>query len=116
VLEDEPALLESMCLVLDQNGHGAVGARSIVEARQLLETYSDEIDLLVIDRCLPEGDGHTLGEELLRARPDLKAIFVTAYAADPDLPERLRARPGTRFLAKPLKPERLLQTVDELLA
>jgi PAS domain S-box-containing protein len=116
VLEDEPALLESLCLVLDQNGHGAVGARSIFEARKLFETYSDEIDLLVIDRCLPEGDGHALGEELLRERPDLKAIFVTAYAADSRLPERLRERPGTRFLAKPIKPERLIQTVDELLA
>jgi two-component system cell cycle sensor histidine kinase/response regulator CckA len=83
-----------------------------VEAIEMLEQHSGEIDLVVSDVVMPEMDGPTLLREMRKRNPDLKIVFVSGYAEDAfekNLPEGGQFA----FLAKPFTLKQLSAIVKE---
>lgn len=116
LVEDEDAVRAFGSRALASRGYTVHEASSGVEALEVLEDYSDEIDLIVSDVVMPEMDGPTLLMEVRKNHPDLKFIFVSGYAEEAfakNLPEDEREHFG--FLPKPFSLKQLATTVKEML-
>ncbi|MDB5050775.1 MAG: multi-sensor hybrid histidine kinase [Fibrobacteres bacterium] len=103
-----------MADVLRMNGYHAVTAKHGVEALEICDRDGLP-DLLVTDVMMPPYfDGVELVRRLRARNPDLKALYVSAYAGDPRLAEVFQDDLSD-FLPKPLGPIVLLQRVESML-
>ena len=76
VIEDEPKIAGFLRRGLEEEGHRVDVATDLAGGRRAIEL--GELDLLIVDRMLPDGDGLSLVRELRRARVALPAICLTA--------------------------------------
>lgn len=113
IVDDEDPLLRLMTRVLEKESWRVLAARDAASARALFTTHEHEIDLLVLDVTLPDGDGaETLLPEFIARRPSLRVIV----ASGDEPPEALEAeltRVGGHFLRKPFAPKELVRLVHE---
>ncbi len=72
-------------------------------------------DLLVSDVGLPGLNGRQIAEIALAARPDLKILFITGYAATAASRADFLA-PGMDMITKPFALDDLAQKVKEILS
>jgi len=96
LVEDHNLFREVLMVVLEEetNIKGTVQAGSLAEARQVLRDLSGEIDLVIIDLDLPDGDGISLIGNIREAETDVPVLAITLRA---DLERRERAlRAGAR--------------------
>jgi CheY-like chemotaxis protein len=107
VVEDEPAILEMTCEMLDVLGHQATGAVDAETALQLLGTQ--HFDILLTDITLPGQSGLELAAQARDMQPGLKVVYVSGYGATV-------GEPGTPTLAKPFSMQQLEELLDRLLA
>jgi CheY-like chemotaxis protein len=112
--EDEKEVREVNRSVLEEFGYRVIEAVDGADAvMQFMENRYD-IDILLIDLIMPKKNGREAYEEILRAKPDMKAIFLSGYAAD-----MMRSRgligAATEFICKPVSPGELLKKVREAL-
>ncbi|MFN3396305.1 MAG: sigma-54-dependent transcriptional regulator [Thermodesulfovibrionales bacterium] len=72
------------------------------------------VDVVLLDQKLPDAEGHTLCESILRYNEQTKIIFITAY---PSFDGALKAiRSGAYdYLSKPFELEELKLTIDKAL-
>ncbi len=74
----------------------------------------DRITLLILDVIMPKKNGKEALEEIRRMRPDIKALFMSGYAADifekKNIPEE-----GRNLISKPILPAEFLRRVREKL-
>jgi DNA-binding NtrC family response regulator len=71
-------------------------------------------NLLITDVVMPKLGGTALAERLRAAQPTLKVLFLSGYATDEDIQERI-LRDEFRFLQKPFTPRALARKVREAL-
>ena len=111
VVDDQPALRESIALTLESAGYQAVGAADGIEALGVLEER--EVHLILADIAMPRLNGYQLYERV-RANPrwlHIPFIFLTARALDSDI--RYGKELGADdYLTKPVQPEDLLAVVQ----
>lgn len=115
VVEDNPANMRLVCLLLQKAGHVALSA---VDAETGLTLARDaRPDLILMDVQLPGMDG-LAATALLKADPATSAIPIialTAMAMKEDQ-ERTRAAGCDAYIAKPLRYQELYAAIDTLLA
>ncbi|MBW4550769.1 MAG: response regulator [Aphanocapsa sp. GSE-SYN-MK-11-07L] len=116
LVEDETDTRDFQAFVLEQSGARVTAVASGLQALQVLDQSSP--DLLVSDVGMAEMNGYTLIEQI-RARPanqsgQIKAIALTAYAAESDHQKALQAG-FQAYLTKPVEPEELIKTITNLL-
>lgn len=115
VVDDEPALRRLMADVLRMTGYPVMTAAHALEALELSAGEAGPPDLLVTDVMMPPHcDGVELARLIRQGHPDLKVLYVSAYAGDP-LVALACADPAGEFLPKPLSPMVLSQRVDAIL-
>ena len=116
VVDDDPDTLELLVATLTQAGAKPVGATSVMEALRVLDGAS--FDALISDIAMPGQDGYTLitlMKDRLGDTMPAATIALTAYASRADRDRALAA--GFReHLTKPINPDVLLQTLEDLLA
>jgi len=66
VVEDEKTVLDVTAELLEVLGHQCLQAENGGEARQIIEKESG-IDLVLLDRSLPDGDGLLLADAMVAA-------------------------------------------------
>ena len=116
VVDDDPDTLELLTSTLRTAGARPIPAASVAAAVERADGVA--LDAMVSDIAMPGQDGYTL-IALLKDRlgPAMPAatVALTAYAGRADRDRALAA--GFReHLAKPLNPDVLLQTLEDLLA
>ncbi len=114
IVDDATDTLEIMNLIFRRAGYEPVICEDAFEA--LRYAASSEFDVVIADIGLPDMNGHELIERL-RQLPhfrDVPAIALTGYAAQRDADKALAAG-FTTHLAKPVTPDELLTTIEELL-
>jgi DNA-binding NarL/FixJ family response regulator len=84
-------------------------ATTLTEARTMLEG----VDVAILDRMLPDGDGLELISELGEVSPDAKVLVMSAFASLANPPEALEAG-ADRVLAKVAPSYEVLATIREL--
>ncbi len=77
VIDDEPDLVELICLTLNRMGLDTQSAGDLAGARALLK--SGTFDLCLTDMRLPDGDGLDLVAWLQENRPTLPVAVITAH-------------------------------------
>ncbi len=117
VVDDDPALLQFVGLMLEQRRAQVYCAGSAAEALEALERYAP--DVLVSDIGMPETDGYELMRRIRALPPQrggaVAAVALTAYARPEDARDALAAG-FQRHLTKPVDPEALTAAVLALAA
>jgi DNA-binding NtrC family response regulator len=112
VVDDEPNVLVTYRLILQQQGYRVHAALSAEEARELLA--AEPIDLLLCDLSLEKQEsGFDVVEYAREVNPDMPTVLLTGYATQ-DANDRAEER-GIPVLFKPIDIAQLLQTIAELL-
>jgi len=115
VVDDEPALRRLMADVLRMSGYPVLTAAHALEALDLCAGEAGPPELLETDVIMPPHcDGIELARLLRQGNPDLKVLYVSAYAGDPRVAEACR-EPYGDFLPKPVSPLVLAQRVEAIL-
>jgi len=107
VVDDEPAIRETVATLLEEEGYRVRRARDGVEALSTLA--GDRIDVILADINMPRLDGTALVRKLRRRGNRTPIVLMSAIYADVDLP-------GVRFVPKPFAIDRLLGAVTSALA
>lgn len=107
VVEDENKIAGFLQRGLTEEGHRVEVARDLLSARAAL---TQDFDLLLVDRMLPDGDGLALIRELRRAGNPTPAICITARDNVEDKVEGLYGG-ADDYLVKPFQFEELLARI-----
>jgi PAS domain S-box-containing protein len=83
VVEDEGKVRDFTARVLRRAGYEVLVAQNGVEALELADDKLARIDLVLSDVVMPLMSGPELVQRLTAARPQLKVLFVTGYAGEP---------------------------------
>ncbi|MDE1149902.1 MAG: response regulator transcription factor [Azospirillaceae bacterium] len=84
VVEDEPSLRTDLVHYLAAKGYAAHAAATATECRGALGGL-DQVDAVLLDLALPDGDGHTLLAEIRQARGlSCGVIILTAFGEAED--------------------------------
>lgn len=112
VVDDEPNVLVTYRLILQQQGYDVCAAMSAEEARNVLA--EQPVDLLLCDLSLEKQEsGFDVIEFAREINPDMPTVLLTGYATQ-DANDRAEER-GIPVLFKPIDIKQLLQTISELL-
>lgn len=115
LVDDQPLNMTFKRGLLEAAGYVMHEAGSLAQAMALLEHVRP--DLLLSDRCLPDGDGLTLLAQW-RARPDLAQrpfVILSSTVIDPDSQAQALAQGVTLYLLRPIEPLVLLAHLRRLL-
>lgn len=110
IVEDEPGIREFITRALMRGGREAVAVVGPLAALTALGNRP-AIRLMLVDVVMPEMDGYDLAIEARKIAPDIRVVFMSAFAPDP-----LRHPSGDGFLSKPFTNEALITIVDKALA
>lgn len=112
VVDDEPNLLVTYRLILQQQGYEVSAALSAAAARELLA--SQPLDLLLCDLSLEKQEsGFDVIEFAREINPSMPTVLLTGYATQ-DANDLAEER-GIPVLFKPIDIKQLLQTIAEFL-
>lgn len=117
IVDDNADLAENVAEILSGDDDAKVTcriARSGAEAEGLAGELGDALELLLVDRRLPDADGLELVSKLRRHCPNAEAIIITGDAKV----ESVAAAVGqgvSAYLLKPFEPEELLAKVRSAL-
>jgi PAS domain S-box-containing protein len=114
LVEDEEGVREAAKEVLDSLGYRVFVAGNANQARAFLKGYDGELHMLVTDVIMPGDSGPKLAAELLKARPDLRVLYISGYTAGELVAQGL-GHPGNLLLEKPFRREELGRRIREIL-
>ena len=112
VVDDEPALLDSLTKVLEKEGLAVLAAETGDEALSLLRRES--VAVLVTDLMLPGLTGLDLLKACRKVSPETEIILLTAYGTVETAVEAMKEG-AYDFITKPLKRAQLLRSVSKAL-
>ncbi len=108
--EDDHALREGLTELFTREGYQVIAAENARTARSLL---SKDIDLIVLDVTLPDGDGVSLCHDWRGAGVETPILFLTAKDDELDVVRGLDAG-GNDYVTKPFRMQELLSRVRAL--
>jgi len=115
IVEDDPAIREISARILRRRGYTVLSAEGGDEARQICERHDGTIHVLLSDVVMPGMNGPMVAAMLTRMRPGLKVVFMSGYGTN-DIARHGVIEHEVPFLQKPFTPERLANTISEVLA
>lgn len=115
VVDDEVDILDSVQSLIESSTDNVEVTKALSGPAALKKMESVSFDLILTDYKMPEMNGLEFLAEARKAAPRTARIMLTAF---PDLDLALSALNDERiekFLVKPIEPEELLKTVNEVL-
>jgi two-component system KDP operon response regulator KdpE len=109
VVEDEPRILRFLSISLRASGYNVVSTMRGDQAIDLVK--SEKPDIIVLDVFLPGADGF----EVLRELRTFSQLPVIVMSARDSLGPEALALGATEFMAKPFRPEQLIQKMRNIL-
>ena len=114
IVEDDQGIRELSMRILMRCGYKVLVAAGGDEARQICERHDGIIHVLLSDVVMPGMNGPMVAEMLTRMRPGLKVVFMSGYTDD-EIVRNGVIQHDVPFLQKPFTPERLANTIVEVL-
>jgi CheY-like chemotaxis protein len=109
--EDEEQVRRLMTRALEEQGYVVLTAPDGERAAEIAARHEGRIELLVSDVVMPGLSGRELADWLQTRRPELRVLFVSGYAREPDT----QLDPSEAYLPKPFSTDVLLHKVREVL-
>ena len=114
LVEDEDAVRMFGARALRNKGYQVLEADNGENALDLINSTSEDIDLIISDVVMPGMDGHTFMQLVRQEMPHLKFILISGYAEDV-AGGRIERDPSIRFLPKPFSLKDLAGAVKEVM-
>ena len=115
VVEDEPGILRVVCQSVEQSGSKVLSFDGVEAAREHLVGSHEQLDLLITDLSLADGDGLELARELSDT-VGVSRVLVMTGNVDPTQQDEIRSRGGWEVLMKPFTTVELGDAVNALMA
>lgn len=109
VIEDEQEIGEWLTKELNDRGYEVIWLRS----GKSIDSYLDQVDLVLLDVMLPGLDGFSIGKRIKRKYADLPIFMLSARSAIEDKLEGLQF--ADDYLTKPFHPDELDARIKVLL-
>lgn len=110
IVEDDPGIVENLTRFLSGEGFEVGCARTAAGA---LEGMTGDVDLVLLDVGLPDGNGFAVCSELKR-RFDVPVIFLTASGDEFSVVTGLELG-ADDYVAKPFRPRELVSRIRSVL-
>lgn len=110
LVEDEPAILESLAYVLGRDGFSVVAAKTAAEANAL----ASGVDLVVLDLMLPDGSGFDLIRGWRATARPMPVIVLSSRDAEADRVAALESG-ADDYVTKPFSPREIVARVRAVL-
>ena len=114
VIEDEELVMDVSSKMLAKLDYNVLQARSGAEAGNISKSYDGDIDLAIMDVCLPDMMGGVLYPVLAKARPQMKVIVSSGYDIEGPAQEIIDAG-AQGFIQKPYSFNALSKKLNEVL-
>jgi signal transduction histidine kinase/ActR/RegA family two-component response regulator len=114
IVEDRDDVRRLAVQMLSRHGYAILAAPDGPTAIQLAADSDVHIDLLVTDVVMPGMNGRELARALTAARPGLRVLYTSGYAAD-QIGDCGVLEDGLAYLRKPFSPRQLRARVREVL-
>jgi len=114
-VDDEPAAVQMMTIMMQKLGYTIHAVKSPVEALERFRENPEQYDLVITDLTMPEMTGTQLAGELHKLMPSVPIILMTGYGKVTDHDTPLNHYGINRLLTKPVKLVQLASTVNEVL-
>lgn len=112
LIEDEQDLAKLVTLNLKSMNHAVVHCTTLEQASQVIA--NKQVDLILMDRMLPDGDGITLCQQIREAGNELPCMLLTAKDSEADVVLGLESG-ADDYLVKPFSVLELRARVKALL-
>ena len=99
LLEDEPDLSAVACEQIESRGHTVFPAFDIAHAKEILEDESVNIDILIADQKVPDGNGALFAIDIKGQPAGIKVVVVSGQLSSADV-ENLEEQ-GVDYYHKP---------------
>ena len=110
IVEDQPSLLDLFTEVLQAGGHQTTSASSIKEAVAKAKSAVN-LDLLVCDIFLSDGNGVELLEQIRDIQAEIPVVFFSGTPRSNLQAQGICLPDDAPLLSKPFRPTQLLQTI-----
>jgi two-component system, chemotaxis family, CheB/CheR fusion protein len=111
IVDDHAPTRITLQTLLERRNFEVVSARSVAEALALIRQR--EIDFVISDIGLPDGDGYSLMRQIRAAHPNVQGVALSGYGAESDI-EKSRAAGFIGHLIKPISIESLNDALEKL--
>ena len=124
IVDDEPAIVSYLEMLLRDNGYETVSASDGQEGMEMVR--QENPDLVTLDISMPKASGTRFYKDI-KTDPDLASIpviivtAITGYGGDPYgyekfISSRKHLPPPDGFVPKPIERDELLKAIGELLS
>ena len=110
VVDDDPAIRETLAAILDEEGYTVITATNGQDALDRLRASGATPCMILLDLMMPVMSGPEFYDEM-RNDPALATIPVVVISAAGDARKRVQSM-GGEFIAKPVKIETVLSAVE----
>ncbi|HKP59577.1 MAG TPA: response regulator [Polyangiales bacterium] len=114
VVEDEPLVRALIRAVLKRHGFQILEAANGEEALHVSTKFAGSIALLLTDVMMPKLGGREVAEQLQKARPGIRVLYMSGYADDA-IVQQGAMHHAVAFIAKPFSPQSLIAAVCAVL-
>ena len=114
VIEDEEMVMDVSRKMLEKLDYQVLQARNGSEAGNIVKNYNGNIDLAILDICLPDMMGGALYPIITKACPNMKVIISSGYGLQGPAQEILDAG-AQGFIQKPYSFSALSKKLNEVL-
>jgi two-component system, cell cycle sensor histidine kinase and response regulator CckA len=114
LVEDADGIRRLASGVISRAGYHVLEACDPEEATAVAGAYDGEIDLLLTDIMMPNGNGVDLAGRMLGDRPQMSVLFMSGYTDDAVVRNGMLASEAA-FIQKPFTPYELLRRVKQIL-
>jgi CheY-like chemotaxis protein len=113
VVEDEAALREPVCRLLEGAGYRVLAGKDVDEAIQIARHHKGPLDLLLTDVVMPVLSGPQLAKYLRPLYPRMKVLYMSGYP-EPRQPSSAPVLEAD-FIKKPFTKQTLLSRIRDVL-
>jgi two-component system, cell cycle sensor histidine kinase and response regulator CckA len=114
LVDDEDVVRLITSELLSDLGYDVYSFSTGKTAIQFFKSNGHTIDLVILDKQMPEMDGFEVYKKLKEIKPSLKVILLTGYNIEKEFNE-LFDHDTCRFIQKPVSIEKISYTISELL-
>lgn len=116
LVEDDDMFRDLVSEVLESNGYRVLAADCPATAAPMCREPRIEVDVLVSDLVMPDGNGVDLAARMRSRYPRLRVVLMSGYSDEDLAPRELDESTADEFLHKPFSIGSLLEAVGRVLA